>query len=325
MVYEFTAVRSLHDLRLHYAVGPMVAQIGVLTSCFRGDRFLEGFLDQVLNQTIRDHIHLHLRLIQPTDDEQAIVGNFMSRHPGVATVTYTESRESLGASWNRLAVASNEDLLVLWNVDDRRTPNSLELQRNFMLTNDSAGAVYGAFGETRHYGCASVRSHETSPRTRSELLSGMHLGPFFMFRRPFYFEVGGFDEQLMSAADFDFAVRLAYVTDIGHIDQRIGDFLNGGTGLSTSLTGNQPIERTVVELRYGNFLAARKRYVRSALAYEIAYRLVSGSWYPAYDVLPSPPAADGVRAEGRHLNRFSAGLFACLDWLDSRLGRSRES
>ena len=78
----------------------------------------------------------------------------------------------------------------------------------------------------------------------------MILGPFFMFRKSALKKAGMFDEQLMSGADYDLALRLAFNGKGLHIPFNLGYYLNDGHGLSTG-SRKQPIERTVIELRYG--------------------------------------------------------------------------
>ena len=64
-------------------------------------------------------------------------------------------------------------------------------------------------------------------------------------------KIGCFDEQLLSGADFDFAMKLARSGNGKHIDFNLGFYLNDRSGLSTNENSLQEIERTVVELRFG--------------------------------------------------------------------------
>ena len=72
-----------------------------------------------------------------------------------------------------------------------------------------------------------------------------------MFKRSILEKIGYFDEQLLSGADFDFAMRLGRHGHGRHIDHNLGYYLNDRSGLSTKVNSLQEIERTVVELRYG--------------------------------------------------------------------------
>ena len=76
----------------------------------------------------------------------------------------------------------------------------------------------------------------------------MILGPFFMWRKSIN---QYFDEQLRSGADMCFAIRLAINSKIGMTSDILGYYLDEGKGASTNGDGRQPLERTVLENRYG--------------------------------------------------------------------------
>ena len=72
-----------------------------------------------------------------------------------------------------------------------------------------------------------------------------------MFRKSLLEKTKVFDEQLVSGADFDLAIRMAYNGKGMHIPHNSGYYLNEGMGASTRPNSKQPLERTVIELRYG--------------------------------------------------------------------------
>ena len=66
-------------------------------------------------------------------------------------------------------------------------------------------------------------------------------------------KIGFFDEQLLSGADFDFAIRLAYTTKGVIIKKLLGYYLNEGKGASTKPSSLQPEESNFIHFRYGLF------------------------------------------------------------------------
>ena len=78
----------------------------------------------------------------------------------------------------------------------------------------------------------------------------MILGPYFMFRKSILENSVIFDEQLVQGADYDLALRLALNGKGLHLPVNLGYYLNEGLGQSTKPNSKQPIERTVIELRY---------------------------------------------------------------------------
>jgi hypothetical protein len=74
-----------------------------------------------------------------------------------------------------------------------------------------------------------------------------------MFRKEILHKVGFFDEQFEIAADFDFAIRVARYGKVYFLQQLLGYYLDSGVGASTSPGIKQPIERTVIQMRYGAY------------------------------------------------------------------------
>jgi hypothetical protein len=106
-----------------------------------------------------------------------------------------------------------------------------------------------------------------------------------MWRRSLLASVGWFDEQFRSGGDFDYTVRLS----LGSIGKRtpgvIGYFLDERSGLSTA--GNlQPIERTVIQLRYGIYETLDWVYAHSALQFRVRHLLQpDDKWIPVGDLV----------------------------------------
>ena len=95
----------------------------------------------------------------------------------------------------------------------------------------------------------------------------MCIGPFFMFRKDILEVIGYFDEQFKSGGDYDFALRMSHNgLKIGMIYGILGYYLDEQQGLSTRGDNVQPIERTMVEMRYGLQDKIDKKYVPGVLA-----------------------------------------------------------
>ena len=120
---------------------------------------------------------------------------------------------------------------------------------NLLNRDKSIDFVYGNYYIVKKFKKFKGKYINESGR-ESELKKSMILGPFFMFRRKVIQSINMFDEQLISGADYDFAMRLARNFKGEHINYNLGYYLNSGDGLSTSKSSLQELERTVVELRY---------------------------------------------------------------------------
>ena len=72
-----------------------------------------------------------------------------------------------------------------------------------------------------------------------------------MFRKSLIEKSGVFDEQFISGADYDLALRLVRNGKAHFMPDVLGYYLNEGLGQSTKPDSKQALERTAIELRYG--------------------------------------------------------------------------
>ncbi|HBF34971.1 TPA: hypothetical protein DDW35_10465 [Candidatus Sumerlaeota bacterium] len=281
-----------------------MATITVLTSCFCGEKYLSLFLKNLAEQTIFHDVVTILVMNEPTVSETQLVEEFQKQHPGRVLVEIVRPVESLSASWNRAWKLATTPYVCIWNIDDYRTPNSLELQVQTFQKNPQAELVYGDFGIASSVGGPLQQRIETLLFEREEFSRSFILGPFFMWRPEIAEKTGYFDEQLASGADFDLAVRIT-LNDIIQVraEGLLGSFTNMASGLSTS-GALQPIERTVIELRYGIFDKLDYDFIPKTVVYNVPHLLQFGEWVPIKNFVPEY----GVLLESRTREWFEVGI-----------------
>jgi GT2 family glycosyltransferase len=237
-------------------------------------KYLKTFLDEFPNQTIFSDIELILDHNEPDEEEKKLVSEYTKKYNNIKHIV-VDKVDPIGTSMNRCINQSSGEYLCIWNVDDLRTPNSIELMTKTLDENPDVDFVYGNYIVVRSF--ESTFGYLVDESDKEHLLTkGMILGPFFMFRKSAIEKVGLFDEQLISGADFDLALRLAFNGKGKHIPEILGYYLNEGLGASTRPNSKQPLERTVIELRYGlNIL--EPHYVEEALKYDIENIIVNGN------------------------------------------------
>lgn len=99
--------------------------------------------------------------------------------------------------------------------------------------------------------------------------------------------MGFFDEQLLSGADFDFAIRLAYTTKGVIIKKLLGYYLNEGKGASTRPSSLQAEECNFILFRYGIFNKVIKGiyYLPTLINYDHMNYCFFNKKYPIADYL----------------------------------------
>ena len=224
-----------------------MTKVSTITPCYRMEKYMEGFLVNLSEQTHSD-IEVVMDHNDPSDEEVAMIESYNEIYDNIFHIQ-VEGVDPLGVSWNRCIENSSGDYLCIWNVDDLRTPDSIEQMANVLDENPDVDFVYGDFTIVPEFQTTQGQYVNNAGR-EDELKSGMILGPFFMFRKSFLKMTGVFDEQFSCCNDYDLAMRFARCGKGMHIPNILGYYLNEGLGQSTRSDSVQPIERTVIELRY---------------------------------------------------------------------------
>jgi GT2 family glycosyltransferase len=211
------------------------------------EKYINGFLNNLSTQTHQD-LEVVLDHNDPTQKEIEWVEQYNKKFENITHIK-VEGVDPIGVSMNRCIEYSTGDYLCIWNVDDLRTPNSIEIMANTLDENPDVDFVYGNFIIVNSFGSNDGKLVDETGK-EEYLTKGMILGPFFMFRKSAIEKAGMFDEQLVSGADFDLALRLAFNGKGKHIPEILGYYLDEGLGASTRPNSKQPLERTVIELRY---------------------------------------------------------------------------
>jgi glycosyltransferase involved in cell wall biosynthesis len=297
-------------------MNPSLPRVSVLTSCYKSERYLEIFLSNLENQTLFPNFEVLLDLNSPSQAELDISNRYKVRYGSLLKITINETVSPLGEAWNRCIRISSGEYLTIWNVDDERTSNSLEVQAAALNSNPEYGAVYGPYGVINEPGQIKARLVENKVSSPLMHLSGFYLGPFFMFKREVIDLVGYFDEQFRSGNDFDFAVRLARSFQILRIDDVLGNFLDEGMGASTRTDSDQAIESAVIQLRYGQFKNVDKNLLPYLLQYSLPLLKWEDKWWSVSEYFPNYEAyieeiyreQKVSRNSGRSVRRKAANL-----------------
>lgn len=224
-----------------------MSQVTTLTSCYKGGKFLQRFIKNAESQSY-NNLYLNIELVMPTRKEISILKKNSKNMKNLDFNIY-ENLITLPEAWNRTILTKQSEYYCIWNVDDLRTEDSIESMVAALDDNPECDFVYGNYYIVDKFGSQKGGLIDEKGR-EDELQKSMILGPFFMFRAKVLDSIGLFDEQLLSGADYDFAMRLSRNFKGIHIDKNLGYYLNTSSGLSTRKNSVQELERTVVEIRY---------------------------------------------------------------------------
>ena len=224
-----------------------MTKVSTITPCYNMSKYMKGFLDNLSTQTHKD-LEIVLDHNDPTDEEINLIEEYNKEYDNIFHIQ-VEGLDPIGISMNRCIEFATGDYRCIWNVYDLRTPDSIEVMAKALDDNPDVDFVYGNYTIVPNFGATEGQYVDETGR-EDELTTGMILGPFFMFRKSILEKSGVFDEQLVQGADYDLALRLAFNGKGLHLPINLGYYLNEGLGQSTKPNSKQPIERTVIEMRY---------------------------------------------------------------------------
>ena len=253
-----------------------MTKVSTITPCYNMSKYMRGFLDNLSTQTHKD-LEIVLDHNEPTDEEINLVEEYNDKHDNIFHIQ-VEGLDPIGISMNRCIEFATGDYLCIWNVDDLRTPDSIEVMAKALDDNPDVDFVYGNYTIVSNFGGTQGQYVDETGR-EDELTTGMILGPFFMFRKSLIEKSGVFDEQLIQGADYDLALRLAFNGKGLHLPVNLGYYLNEGLGQSTKPDSKQPIERTVIELRY-NIRVLEPHLVPETREYDVMNIIVDDEKIP---------------------------------------------
>ena len=280
---------------------PFLPDLSVLTSVYQGEKYLPSFLEGLRAQTIFPRCELVLVLNEPSATEKRVAKKFSSKYRRQVLVHHVEKVETLGASWNRAWQLARAPNLALWNVDDRRLPDSLDRQLSGLEEKPDWALCYGDYIKVPKYGQVLGKRRRTPPYRAGHFRRAFAQGgAFWVFRRQISEEVGYFDEQFTVAADMDFSFRIAARgLQMGRCDGLLGYFTDDQGGLSTRDGAQRAfIERTAVQVRYGVFDKVQPQWLKAANHYRFNEVKNFEEWRALSQYLPAQ--ADYLRSR-RHL------------------------
>ena len=182
-----------------------MTKVSTITPCYNMSKYMKGFLDNLSTQTHKD-LEIVLDHNDPSDEEVKLVEKYNQQYDNILHIK-VEGVDPIGTSMNRCIEYATGDYLCIWNVDDLRTPDSIEIMAKVLDDNPDIDLVYGNYVIVSKFGDTNGQFVDVEPHI-PELKEGMILGPFFMFRKSLIEKSGLFDEQLIQGPDYDLALRL---------------------------------------------------------------------------------------------------------------------
>lgn len=245
-------------------------RVSIITSLYKGAEFIAGFLSDITRQTIFEQCELIIINANSPEDEEPIINAYREKFPNIV-YKKLDSDPGLYAVWNMAIDMARADIITNANVDDRRNPESLEMQVKALEENPDIDLVYSDFYVTfvpnETYECNThqyaIVPDEFSPHIMYKCITG----PQPMWRKSVHKKYGYFDESFASAGDFEMWNR---AVSLGCVFKKVpgisGLYYLNPKGLSTdnSKRALQEAELQRINEKYGPMWIAHYQYFCTA-------------------------------------------------------------
>lgn len=205
---------------------------------YKGDAFIKDYMEDMLRQTIFKDVEFYILDCSSPEHEIDTIFDYLKYD----NITYERIEEDPGvyASWNLCIKNTKSDFLTNWNVDDRKSPWSLEVMRDFLTVNKNVDICYG---ETLLSNIANENWLNNTSTTAypcnetnhwKDLLSNNNPHCMPMWRRSIHEKVGYFDENYKTASDADMWLKAGKAGSIiKKIHQIVGIYYKNPKGISS--------------------------------------------------------------------------------------------
>ncbi len=218
-------------------------RLTIIVSIYNAEKFIRGFMDNLMEQTVLVDCQVLLLDAQSTDNTASIIAEY--NHSSLEYVLL-QDRLSIYETWNKGVALSKAPILTNWNADDRRKFDSLESQLLFLENNPSSDVCYGytawSYRANEKFEDANIYDlypcYEVTAQSMMENNSP-HCMP--MWRKSLHDRFGLFNLEYPTAADFDFWMRcLEGGAKFSKLFETVGLYYFNPQGLSTnSQTSNR--------------------------------------------------------------------------------------
>jgi glycosyltransferase involved in cell wall biosynthesis len=223
----------------------------IFCTIYKGEKFIDGYLEDVLKQTIFNDIEFILLDCGSPENEKDHIKKLTDLHNNII-YHRLDNDPGLYQSWNIAIKMCSSSIIGNWNVDDRKSTNGIEMLYNRLSKKTQVDVVYG-ITYVSYVANEKYEDNEYNvlypylPHSLENLLrnNSPHCMP--LWRKNLHDRFGYFDESYMSAADGEFWLRCAFGgATIELINHPVGLYYENPTGRSTN---PEHLEKCLEEVR----------------------------------------------------------------------------
>lgn len=230
-------------------------------SFYKGEKFIDGYLEDVLRQTIFDKIEFVFLDCASPEDEKSSILPLTKKYSNIKYFRL-DTDPGLYAGWNQAVKLCSSEIIGNWNIDDKKNCDGIEILINQFDQDPFLDMVYGLTYVSR------------KPNERYENNSFEEIYPFLshsfynlfrnnsphcmpLWRKSLHDKFGYFEESYKTAADADMWLRCAVGgAKIKLVNHPVGLYFENPNGRSSNPDTLQEMIQEVRDMRskYSQYL-----------------------------------------------------------------------
>ena len=217
-------------------------KISIITSVYDGDEYIDGFLEDITNQTIfKEKCELIMINANSPGNEEETILKYQKMYPNNIIYKKLDADPGIYGVWNKAIEISSGEFLTNANLDDRKAVNSLEHHAKELYIDEQIDLVYADMmitdkpNETFESNSSEGRKYNFPEYTFNNLkMTNMpHASP--MWRKSYHDKYGLFNDKYKSAGDWEMWLRGASKgSQFKKIQSTLGLYYFNPKGISTN-------------------------------------------------------------------------------------------
>ncbi|HEV2600756.1 MAG TPA: glycosyltransferase [Candidatus Babeliales bacterium] len=220
-------------------------RVSIITSVYKGDDYIEEFMQDITRQTIFDQCELIMINANSPHNEEPVIKRYMEQYPNIVYLRLEED-PGLYAVWNIGIKMASADYVTNANLDDRLNPCCYEKHAQALDEDSTVDLAYSGVyittkpHETFENNSANGFTIWQSTRDFNKDLLIRKFVPYPcnnpMWRKSLHHYYGLFDERFRSAGDLEMWLRAVIFGDVKfkRVDGIHGLYYWNPNGLSSS-------------------------------------------------------------------------------------------
>ena len=212
--------------------------VGIFCSLYKGSIFIEEYLKNIVSQTFFNKTNFYILDCASPDNEYQVIEKYLSHK----NIKYKRLQKDPGlySAWNICVDWAQEEYIGNWNVDDRKTPWSIEVLVKALLKDKSLDLVYGQTLVTNKANdcwdkCKSKQIYPCLPHSFENLLKNNSPHCMPIWKKNLHDRFGYFNEDYKTASDTDMWLRACEGgANMKLVNEVVGLYYENPTGRSTN-------------------------------------------------------------------------------------------